>query len=71
MDQEDILRWEDWQIALNQGRLTKNKLKRMQRLLILRQNFSMIKSYWTYLGNTLVVQRSILGVVMVDTPHGF
>jgi hypothetical protein len=31
----------------------------------------MIKSSWTYFGNTLVVPLSISVVGLVDTPHGF
>ena len=41
----------------------------MQLLLILRQNFYMIRSYWKYFGNTLMKQLSILAVVLADTPH--
>jgi hypothetical protein len=63
--------WSDVQTALGQGLLTRNKRKRMPRRWILRQNFHMIKSSWTCFGNTLVVQRSILAVGLVDMPHGF
>jgi hypothetical protein len=58
-------------MALFQGLLTRNKRKLMQLLWILRQNFRMIKSSWTYFGTTLVVQLSILAVGLVDTLHGF
>jgi DNA polymerase V len=62
--------WEGLRTALDRGRLTRSKRKRMPPRWILRQNFSMIKSSWNSCGDTLVVPRSILVAGPVDTPRG-